>query len=48
MIFGSEDFGVGDKNHLLELGAGFAFGGRQYHLEIGEEDIYWHITMQRK
>jgi hypothetical protein len=25
---------------LLELGAGFAFVGRQYHLEVGEEDFY--------
>jgi predicted nuclease of restriction endonuclease-like (RecB) superfamily len=25
---------------LLELGAGFAFLGKQYHLEVGEEDFY--------
>lgn len=25
---------------LLELGAGFAFVGRQYHLEIGGDDYY--------
>ena len=25
---------------LLELGAGFAFVGRQYHLEIAEDDYY--------
>lgn len=25
---------------LLELGAGFAFVGRQYHLEVGSEDYY--------
>ncbi len=25
---------------LLELGAGFAFLGRQYHLEIGGDDYY--------
>ena len=25
---------------LLELGSGFAFVGRQYHLEIGEKDFY--------
>ena len=25
---------------LLELGNGFAFGGRQYHLEIENEDYY--------
>ena len=25
---------------LLELGAGFAFVGKQYHLEVGEQDFY--------
>lgn len=25
---------------LLELGAGFAFVGRQYHIEVGDEDFY--------
>ena len=25
---------------LLELGAGFAFVGRQYHLEVGNQDFY--------
>jgi predicted nuclease of restriction endonuclease-like (RecB) superfamily len=25
---------------LLELGAGFAYVGKQYHLEVGEEDFY--------
>ncbi len=25
---------------LLELGAGFAFVGQQYHLEVGDEDFY--------
>ena len=25
---------------LMELGAGFAFVGRQYHLEVGGEDFY--------
>ncbi len=25
---------------LLELGAGFSFAGRQYHLEVGGEDFY--------
>ena len=25
---------------LLELGTGFAFMGRQYHLSVGEEDFY--------
>ena len=28
------------EKFLLELGAGFAFVGRQYHLEIGEQDFY--------
>lgn len=28
------------KKFLLELGAGFAFIGQQYHLEIGDEDFY--------
>lgn len=28
------------EKFLLELGQGFAFVGRQYHLEIGEEDFY--------
>ncbi len=27
-------------NFLLELGAGFAYVGRQYHLEVGGEDFY--------
>ncbi len=26
---------------LLELGAGFAYVGKQYHLEVGEEDFFW-------
>ena len=25
---------------MLELGKGFAFVGRQYHLEVGEQDFY--------
>jgi predicted nuclease of restriction endonuclease-like (RecB) superfamily len=25
---------------LLELGAGFAFVGKQFHLDVGEEDFY--------
>ena len=29
---------------LEELGAGFAFVGRQYHLEIGKED-YWLVIL---
>jgi predicted nuclease of restriction endonuclease-like (RecB) superfamily len=28
------------EKFLLELGAGFAFVGRQYHLDIGEDDFY--------
>ncbi|MBC8124073.1 MAG: DUF1016 domain-containing protein [Gemmatimonadaceae bacterium] len=28
------------RQFLLELGAGFAFVGSQYHLEVGEEDFY--------
>lgn len=28
------------ENFILELGAGFAFVGRQYHLEVGKQDFY--------
>jgi predicted nuclease of restriction endonuclease-like (RecB) superfamily len=28
------------EKFLLELGAGFAFVGRQYHIDIGEQDFY--------
>ena len=28
------------EQFLLELGQGFAFVGRQYHLEVGEDDFY--------
>jgi predicted nuclease of restriction endonuclease-like (RecB) superfamily len=28
------------EKFLLELGAGFSFVGRQYHLEVGEQDFY--------
>ncbi|CAO5677889.1 MAG: Putative nuclease YhcG [Holosporales bacterium] len=28
------------EKFILELGAGFAFVGRQYHLEIGKQDFY--------
>lgn len=28
------------ERFLLELGAGFAFMGRQYHVEVGGEDCY--------
>ncbi len=36
---------------LLELGKGFAFIGRQYHIEVGESDYYidllfYHITLR--
>ncbi|NDV24304.1 PDDEXK nuclease domain-containing protein [Desulfovibrio sp. JC022] len=36
---------------LLELGKGFAFVGKQYHLEVGESDYYldllfYHITLR--
>lgn len=28
------------EKFILELGAGFAFVGRQYHMEIGDQDFY--------
>jgi predicted nuclease of restriction endonuclease-like (RecB) superfamily len=28
------------EKFLLELGAGFAFVGRQYHLDVGDQDFY--------
>ena len=28
------------QNFLIELGVGFAFVGRQYHLDVGEQDFY--------
>lgn len=28
------------ERFLIELGAGFAFVGRQYHLEVGDQDFY--------
>jgi predicted nuclease of restriction endonuclease-like (RecB) superfamily len=36
---------------LVELGAGFAYVGRQYHLEVGEDDYYidllfYHLTLR--
>ena len=31
------------RDFLLELGAGFAFMGNQYHLEVGEQDFYIDI-----
>lgn len=33
---------------LLELGRGFAFIGRQFHLEIGETDYYGYSFKIRK
>ena len=39
------------EKFLLELGTGFAFVGRQYHIEVGEKDFYidllfYHIKMR--
>jgi predicted nuclease of restriction endonuclease-like (RecB) superfamily len=39
------------EKFLLELGAGFAFVGRQYHVEVDEQDFYidllfYHIKMR--
>lgn len=39
------------RDFLLELGAGFAFVGSQYHLEVGEQDFYidllfYHLRMR--
>jgi len=39
------------RDFLLELGAGFAFVGSQYHLEVGGEDFYldllfYHLTLR--
>lgn len=31
------------EKFLLELGAGFAFVGRQYHIDIGEQDFYMDL-----
>lgn len=28
------------EKFLLELGEGFAFVGRQFHLDVGDEDFY--------
>ncbi|MDF2549249.1 MAG: hypothetical protein K0S07_316 [Chlamydiales bacterium] len=42
--FNEKELEDGLLNHiqkfLLELGAGFAFVGRQYHLEVGDQDFY--------
>ena len=40
------------QRFLLELGAGFAFVGRQVHLEIGDDDFYvdllfYHLKLRR-
>jgi predicted nuclease of restriction endonuclease-like (RecB) superfamily len=40
------------QHFLLELGAGFAFVGRQVHLEIGDDDFYidllfYHLKLRR-
>ena len=39
------------EKFLLELGTGFAFVGRQYHLNVGDQDFYidllfYHIKMR--
>jgi predicted nuclease of restriction endonuclease-like (RecB) superfamily len=39
------------EKFLLELGRGFAFVGRQFHLDVGEEDFYidllfYHLTLR--
>lgn len=33
------------EKFLLEMGAGFAFMGRQYHIEVAEKDFYIDILM---
>jgi predicted nuclease of restriction endonuclease-like (RecB) superfamily len=40
------------EKFLLELGQGFAFVGRQYHLDVGDQDFYidllfYHLTLRR-
>jgi len=35
------------RDFLLELGAGFAFIGSQYHLEVGGQDFYSHESCRR-
>lgn len=40
------------EKFLLELGQGFAFVGRQYHLDIGDQDFYidllfYHLKLRR-
>jgi predicted nuclease of restriction endonuclease-like (RecB) superfamily len=31
---------ISDKQIRLFFGAGFSFVGRQYHLEVGDQDFY--------
>lgn len=33
------------EKFLLQMGAGFAFMGRQYHIEVSEKDFYIDILM---
>lgn len=33
------------EKFLLEMGTGFAFMGRQYHLEVSGEDYYIDLLM---
>lgn len=33
------------EKFILELGAGFAFVGRQYHLEVGNQDFYINLLL---
>ena len=33
------------EKFLLEMGSGFAFMGRQYHIEVAEKDFYIDILM---
>lgn len=34
------------EKFILELGAGFAFVGRQYHMEIGDQDFYIDLLLK--
>ena len=42
VVKGLEDAKLAERltRFMLELGKGFAFVGRQYHLEVGEQDFY--------
>lgn len=48
-LYDERDLELGLTRHiekfLMELGAGFAFLGRQYHLEIAEKDYYMDLLM---